>query len=87
MWFAILGVVVVLMKLFGYGPPAEWNFELTGDLWKFLVPFGLAAAWWFYADASGLNRRREMHKLDARKETRRQRNLEALGLGVKNKRK
>ena len=87
MWFAILGVALILMKLAGYGPPADWNFELTGDLWKFMVPFGLAAIWWAYADMSGRNRRIEMEKLDARKEARRQRNMEALGQADRTKRR
>ncbi len=80
MWFAILGVALVLMKLFGYGPPAQWNLEMFGDLWKFVLPFALAAIWWTWADASGRNRRREMDKLDARKESRRRRSMTALGL-------
>jgi small Trp-rich protein len=81
MWFAIAGVILVLMKVFEVGPPAAWDVEVTGDLWKFLLPFLLAAIWWAWADGSGLNKRREMNKLDKRKETRRQRNLEALGRG------
>ncbi len=85
MWFAILGVILVLLKFFGYGPPAQWNLELFGDLWKFILPFVLSALWWAWADSSGLNRRREMEKLDARKEQRRQRSLEALGMGADNK--
>lgn len=87
MWFVILGVLLLVLKLVGYGPPAEWNFDVTGDLWKFLLPFGLAVAWWAYADASGLSKRRAMDKLDARKAARRKRDLEALGIGERDKRK
>lgn len=80
MLFALLGVVLVLMNLFDIGPPAAWNYEFFGDLWKFVLPFILAVVWWSYADVSGLSRKREMRKMDERRESRRQRNLDALGV-------
>jgi small Trp-rich protein len=46
-----------------------------------LAPFGLAMVWWAWADATGWNKRRAMEKIDARREERRRKNLDALGLG------
>lgn len=87
MYFVVIGVVLVLLHLLGIGPPAHWNWNLLGDFWKFALPFLLAIAWWAWADASGLNKRREMEKLDERKQQRRKENLVALGLGHRARRK
>ena len=67
MYFVIIGVVVILLNLAGIGPMADWTWNLTGDLWKFCVPFGFALVWWVWADATGYNKRREMEKMDAKK--------------------
>ena len=80
MWFVILGVLLVILNLVGVGPPANWTWTLLGDLWKFVLPFLLAIAWWAWADASGYNKRREIEKMDEKKQNRRKQNLEALGL-------
>jgi small Trp-rich protein len=80
MYFVIAGVLLIALNLLGIGPFAAWNWEFTGDLWKFIAPFILAALWWTWADKSGLNKRREMEKMDARKEKRRRENLANMGL-------
>jgi small Trp-rich protein len=36
--------------------------------------------WWAWADATGYNKRREMEKMEQRRQARRQQNLEALGM-------
>jgi small Trp-rich protein len=87
MYFVVIGVVLVLLHLLGIGPPAAWTWNLLGDLWKFALPFLLAIVWWAWADASGLNKRREMERLDERKQKRRKENLVALGLGHQARRK
>lgn len=87
MYLVIVGVILILLNLLGIGPPAEWNWNLLGDLWKFALPFLLAFAWWAWADASGLNKRREMEKMEERKQNRRKENLEALGLDHRARRK
>ena len=87
MWFVIIGVAIIGMNLAGIGPFAIWNWDFTGDLWKFCVPFGLAVLWWAWADKSGLNKRREIQKMDAKKQARREENLQALGLETRAKRK
>jgi small Trp-rich protein len=80
MFFVIVGVLIIALNLLGIGPFGAWNWEFSGDLWKFIAPFALAALWWIWADKSGLNKRREMEKMDARKEKRRRENLANMGL-------
>jgi len=75
MAFMILGVAFLAMKLAEFGPVAEWSW-----IWV-LAPFALATAWWGFVDKVGLTQRRAMDKMEARKTERRNRNLEALGLG------
>jgi small Trp-rich protein len=74
MWFIVLGVLLIALKLGDISVVAAWSW------WIVLAPFALAAAWWAYADASGLTKRREMDKLEGRKLERRRRSLEALGI-------
>jgi small Trp-rich protein len=71
MLFVIVGVLIIAMNVVGIGPVADWNWDITGDLWKFCVPFLLALLWWIWSDKSGLDKRREMEKMELRKENRR----------------
>jgi len=87
MFFVIIGVLLILMNLVGFGWPAAWNWEISGDLWKFCVPFVLAALWWVWADKSGLNKRREIERMEKKKRDRRLENLNALGLDTRERRK
>ena len=81
MAFLGLGLLLLGLKLAEYGPVATWSW------WGVLLPFGLATAWWAFADSIGLTQRRAMDKMDAKKVDRRQRNMEALGLGPRRDRK
>jgi small Trp-rich protein len=74
MWFIIAGVLLIGLKLADVGPVANWEW------WWVLSPFALAAAWWAYADASGMTKRHEMQKLEDRKKERRNKALDALGI-------
>ena len=87
MFFVIVGVLIIVLNLLGIGPFGDWNWNFTGDVWKFTVPFILAALWWTWADRSGLNKRREMEKMEARKQNRRKENLAAMGLDTRARRK
>ena len=87
MFFVIVGVLIIVLNLLGIGPFGDWNWNFTGDVWKFTVPFILAALWWTWADRSGLNKRREMEKMEARKQNRRKENLAAMGLVTRARRK
>ncbi|MBA4344537.1 MAG: hypothetical protein C0423_20555 [Methylibium sp.] len=81
MWFIAIGVVLVLLKLLGVAPVAEWSW-----LWV-LSPFGLAVLWWAWADKSGMTQRKAMKRMDERKEARRQKAMESLGQGDRQRRK
>ena len=87
MLFVIVGVLIIAMNLAGIGWFAAWNWNFSGDLWKFCVPFALAVLWWVWADKSGLNKRREIEKMEARKQNRRKENLATLGLDTRARRK
>ena len=86
MYLVILGAVLIGLNLADIGPTAKWNWQLFGDLWKFVVPFLLAVVWWAWADKSGWTKRREMDKMDQKKKDRRAQNMEALGTGPKKRR-
>lgn len=74
MWFVVLGVLLIALKLAEFGFVAVWSW------WVVLSPFALAAVWWAYADASGVTKKHEMDKLEEKKAERRRKNMEAMGI-------
>ena len=76
----IVGVLLLAAKMAEFGPFATWSW------WIILAPFGLAVLWWEFADSSGWTKRREMNKMEQRKLDRRERSMEALGLGISKRR-
>ncbi len=87
MLFVIIGVVLILLNVAGVGVFGTWNWEVFGDLWKFVTPFMLALAWWIWSDKSGLNKRREMDRMEKKKSDRRKENLVSLGMDNRARRK
>lgn len=81
MWFVVLGVLLLVMKMADFGPVGGWSW------WGILTPFGLAVVWWAWADATGFTKRRQMEKMDAKREERRKSQLAALGIERKRKRR
>lgn len=81
MWFIVLGVLLVALKLADVGAVAAWSW------WTVLAPFGLAAVWWAYADATGFTKRREMDKLEERKLERKRKAMDALGIDRESQKK
>lgn len=78
MWFVAIGVAMLVMNMAGIGPIGAWTWK---DQWHWLLlPFGLAAIWWAWADWSGWTKRKAMEKIDNKREARRQKSLDALGL-------
>lgn len=73
MYFLVLGLALLLMKSMEIDPVAAWSWLTV------LAPFGLAAAWWAWADSTGYTRRRAMEVEQARVKARIQRNREAMG--------
>lgn len=80
MYLLGLGIVLLLMKNFEYGPVAGWSW------WIVLAPFGLAAAWWAWADFSGYTKRKAMEKMDQKKRDRVDKQREKLGLKTNRRR-
>lgn len=73
MYLMGLGLILLAMKFMEFGPVATW------DWWIVFVPFGLAIAWWSWADASGYTKRKAMELEDAKRKSRIDRNREAIG--------
>ena len=73
----IVGVLLLVAKMAGIGPTADWSW------WLVLAPFAAATVWWAIADSIGLTQRRAMQKMEDRKTQRRERTMEALGLDHK----
>jgi small Trp-rich protein len=80
MLFVLIGIAVIVLNLANVGIFGTWNWEFFGDMWKFCVPFVMAVAWWVWSDKSGLNKRREMARMEKKKADRRKENLVSLGM-------
>lgn len=75
MFFVLLGVLLLALKLIGMAPVYGWPW------WAVLLPFGLAALWWAFADQTGITQRRAMRREEER--VRRRREAQAASLGLK----
>ena len=73
MYLLGLGLILMVLKYLEIGPVAAWAW------WVVLAPFGLAMAWWAWADASGYTKKKAMQKEEARRQARIDRNREAVG--------
>lgn len=73
MWMLLIALLLTLLKYLEVGPLAELSW------WWLLLPYGLTAAWWSYADASGLTKRRAADREEARRLKRIDRQKQALG--------
>ncbi len=73
MYFLGLGLVLLAMKYLEIGPVAVW------DWWIVFIPFGMAMAWWAWADATGYSKKKVMEKESQRRKERIERNKAAMG--------
>ena len=80
MLFLGLGIVLLALKYLEMGPVAGWPW------WAVLAPFGLAAAWWAWADWSGYTKKKVVERENARKQARIDKSRAAMGMGVNRKR-
>jgi len=74
MYFLLIGIAAIVMKYLEFGPVAAMPW------WAVLSPFGMAVAWWAWADSSGYTKRKEMEKMDKRREDRIEKSREAMGM-------
>jgi small Trp-rich protein len=81
MWFLAIGLVLLLLKLAAVAPVVDWSWLVV------LAPFGLAIAWWAWADSHGYTQKKVMERMDERKAARREKALEALGQSEKQRRR
>ena len=81
MYFLGLGLVFLVMKYLEIGLVAAW------DWWVVLLPFGLAVAWWAWADSTGYTKKKVMERENARKQDRIDRTRDALGMLPKKKKR
>lgn len=81
MYLLGLGLALLAMKYLEIGPVAVW------DWWLVLLPFGLAVAWWAWADSSGYTKKRAMERENARRQARIDKNREAIGTLSQKKRR
>jgi len=77
MYFLIAGVGLLLLKYLEIGFVAELSW------WWVLSPFPMAVAWWAWADSTGYTKRKEMEKMDQKKQDRIERQRQALGMKSK----
>ena len=80
MLFLLAGLVLLGMKYMEFGPVAAW------DWWVVLSPFGLAVAWWAWADWSGYTKKKAVEKEYAKKQARIDKSKDALGINTKRRR-
>lgn len=80
MLFLLAGIVLLAMKYLEIGVVAGW------DWWVVLSPFGLAVAWWAWADASGYTKKKAVEKENARKQARIDKSRAAMGMIDRKKR-
>lgn len=77
MYLLILGLGLMALKYL------EIGFVALLSWWWVLSPFALAVAWWAWADATGYTKRKEMEKMDQKKQERIDRHREAMGIKTK----
>jgi small Trp-rich protein len=73
MYFLGLGLIFLVLKYLEVGPVAAWSWLVV------LAPFGLAIAWWAWADSSGYTKRKAMQRENDRKQARIDKNRDAIG--------
>lgn len=74
MFFLLVGVAMLVMKYLEFGPVASLSWFIV------LSPFALAVVWWAWADSSGYTKRKEVEKMDKRRQDRIDRQRDAMGM-------
>jgi small Trp-rich protein len=81
MYLLGLGLALLVLKYLAVDPVAAWSW------WVVMSPFGLAVAWWAWADSSGYTKRKAMERENRRRDARIDASREALGMLPKKKRR
>jgi len=80
MLFLLTGVVLLVLWYGEIGPVAQWAWYVV------FAPFGLAVAWWAWADATGYTKKKAVEKENAKKKARIEKSREAMGIEPRKKR-
>lgn len=75
MYLLILALGLTLLKYLEIDPVAAWSW------WWVLLPYGLTTLWWAWADQTGYTKRREIDKIEKRKQDRVNKQKAAMGMG------
>ncbi len=81
MAFLLLGIALLLAKYLGWSALEEVSW------WWLLIPFGLAAAWWSWADMSGYTKRKRFQQMEDRKSERLKKLKQNLSAGGQDRRR
>jgi len=73
MYFLGIGLILLFLKYQAIDPVATWSWVTV------FIPFGLAVAWWAWADYSGYTKRKAMKRDEKRRQTRIDKQRESLG--------
>ena len=73
----VIGLLLLALKVLEIGPVATWSWYIIA------APFVLTVAWWAWADSMGYTKRKEMEKMDKRKQDRIDKHKEAMGITPK----
>ncbi len=76
----VVGTLLLLLRWAELGPFAKMPW------WVALLPFGVALLWWEFADSSGWTQRRVIEKMEKKKQDRREKQMESLGLNTRRER-
>jgi small Trp-rich protein len=74
MYLLAVGIALLLMRYL------EIGFMAGVSWWWVAVPFGLTVAWWAWADTTGYTKRKEVEKMDKKKQDRIDKQRAALGI-------
>lgn len=77
MFLLVIGLILLALKVLELGPVASWSWYVIA------APFLLTVAWWTWADSMGYTKRKEMEKMDKRKQDRLEKHKEAMGIHPK----
>ena len=81
MLFLGVGILLAALKYLEIGPVALWPW------WVVLAPFGLAVAWWSFADWSGYTKKKAVERENDKRQARIDKSREAMGLPPQNKKR
>ncbi|VUZ23440.1 Uncharacterised protein [uncultured Comamonas sp.] len=79
MWLLWIAVVLAALKVLAHQEIFTITWVAQLSWWWVLGCFAVTAAWWAYADATGLTRRKAQERMDERKQERQRKTREALG--------